>query len=355
MRVASLNSKTSSPKYVHQATREMCDTYTDGVFAVLALVNESRWDPEKKVLRDNIQYQFGRRMTTSPSNRVRPAVDVTPDCVVQIDTGRGFVAEAKLGLPKDETVWDDDINQLLKYDDDLAGWWTANERIETSDIIGLVPLARAVRFADRLENGRAAGKWRFERHICVLGFFKMSGVRDFMTLKKEGGRLSDAQLDRRLRESVPIAFERLILEYHDTKFVDHPPPMPYILQIMWDYLFALYAAEVPKEEGQDWVQLSIPLKKAVADLQSYYGFQSSGTRSPEIPRPSWVRKALDLLVQFKMADAVSEDQYLIRYKRTRGDTLNRFGRLCFRAEKKAQKGSTNQMLLLPPAGGSGGN
>jgi len=286
-------------------------------------------------------------MSTCPTNRISPSVDVTPDCVVQTQARLGFVAEAKLGLPRDENAWDDDINQMQKYEDDLMGWWTANERIEGFDIIGLVPLVRGVKFADRVENGIAAGKWKFERRWSVMGFFKTSGIRDFMTLKKERGELSDAELDRRLRESVPIAFDRLILTYQDRKFVDHAPPLPYLLQVMWDDLLTRYAADVPKDEREQLISLRVTVKKATEDLQVYYGFKSSGARSPEIPRQSWVRKALDLLVEFRMATRTNQDEYTIRYKRTRGDTLKRFGRLCFRAERRKGKSSADQLALLP--------
>jgi hypothetical protein len=318
------------------------------VYAVLALVHESRWDPSRRELRGDVRYEFGRRMTTSTANKISPSADVTPDCVVQTDPRRGLVAEAKLGLPKDEANWDDDIKQIQKYDDDLLGWWTPDEQIERFDIVGLVPLVRAVKFADRLESGVQDGKWKFGRHWSIVGFFKTSGVREFMTLKKERGQISDPAIDSRLRESVPIAFDLLIPTYQDRKFVDHRPPLPYLLQIMWDYLFTQYAADVPIVEGGKAVSLHVTLRKVTGDLQLYYGFRSSGTRSPEIPRAGWVRKALDLMVESRMAKMVGDDEYLISYKRTRGDTLKKFGRLCFKAEQKKRRNSPGQLSLLPP-------
>jgi len=202
---------------------------------------------------------------------------------------------------------------MQKYDDDLMGWWTSDERIEGFDVIGLVPLVRAVKFGDRVENGIRTGKWKFQRRWSIMGFFKQSGIRDFMTLKKERGELSDTELDRRLRESVPIAFDLLIVIYQDKKFVDHQPPLPYLLQVMWDDLFTRYAADVPKDDREEWIPLRVTVKKAAEDLQVYYGFRSSGPRSPEIPRPTWVRKALDLLVESRMGTRTNEDEYTIRY------------------------------------------
>lgn len=346
-RELSLNSKNNTPKDIDQITRELCDTYTDGVYAVLALVNESRWDPAKRELQNDAKYEVGRRMTTSAANKISPSTEVTPDCVLQTEARSALVAEAKLGLPREEGAWDDDIRQMQKYDDDLLGWWTADERISTFDIIGLVPIERAVKFSDRIENGIKVGNWTFERKWSVVGFFKRSGVKDFLALKKERGELSDSGLDDRLRQSVLVPFERLIVVYQDKKFVDHPPPLPYLLQIIWDYLFTQYAADATKAEGEEYLSLTVTLKKVTEDLQEYYGFRSNGYRSPEIPRQSWVRRALDLLVQFRMAKVLSGEEYLILYKRTRGDTLKRFGRLCHRAEQRAQKVSPTQLPLIP--------
>jgi len=242
---------------------------------------------------------------------------------------------------------------MQKYDDELAGWWTKIERIPQHDVVGLVPLNRAVKFADRLEAGVRNGKWRFVRKISVVGFFKQSGVKDFMTVKKERGELSQNDLDQRLRESRAIPLDRLIIEYKDRKFVDHPPPLPYLLQIMWDHLFTRYAADTSNANPDESATLHVSVKKVTEDLQSYFGFESAGPRSPEIPRAVWVRKALDALVDFKIATSTGGEEYAIGYRRTWRDTLKKFGKLCFQLEQKKHNASPAQMKLLPPGEGLG--
>jgi hypothetical protein len=334
------------PEYDHQDVREACDTYTDGVFAVLALVNESRWDPEVRELRSTVRYEVGRRMTTSPMNRTSPSTIVTPDCVIQFERVQGLVAEAKLGLPKSDEIWDSHIQQLEKYDDELTGWWTPDEKISAHDLVALVPLARAVRFADRLESGVREGKWTFQRKIAVIGFFKTSGVKDFLSLKKERGSLSLSDFDERLRESRQVEIALLISKYNDRKFVDHMPPLPYLLQIIWDHLFTRYAADIPAGDSGAPVTLEASVDKITTDLQEYFGFKSKGARSPEIPRSNWVRKALDALVAYKLAVKKKEGEYIVAYKRTRGDTLRKFGKLCFELEQKTSSVPPNQLPLL---------
>jgi hypothetical protein len=285
-------------------------------------------------------------MTTSELNRISVSTNVRPDCVLQLDPNLGLVAEAKLGLPKRDEMWDEDIKQLEKYDDNLVGWWTADEHIARHDLVALVPLPRAVRFSDRLENGVRDRKWAFERNVAVVGFFKTSGVKDFLSLKKERGALSFNGLDQRLRESRQIPIEVLILKYQDRKFVDHMPPLPYLLQIMWDHLFTRYAADVQESESDGTVSLPLSVGKVTKDLQEYFGFASTGARSPEIPPLNWVRKALDALVSSKLASKKGDAEYVIAYKRTTGDTLRKFGKVCFELDQKQMSVSESQLSFL---------
>jgi hypothetical protein len=347
-KVKSLSTKSKLPKteYDHALLREICDTYTDGVFAVLALINECRWDPSTRTLKEEVKYEIGRRMTTSASNRVSRENVVTPDCVIQMCDSNGLVAEAKLGLPRNDQTWDEHIKQLEKYDDDLTGWWTNDERLAVHDLIALVPLSRAVRFADHLEKGVSDGKWKFDRKIAVVGSFKTSGVKDFLSLKKERGDLSTAGLNERLREGKQVEMVLLILKYEDRKFVDHMPPLPYLLQILWDHLFTRYAGEHSEDGVSASHTIEVSVERVTRDLQDYFGFKSGGSRSPEIPRSRWVRKALDTLALSRLATKVKEGEYIVRYKRTRGDTLKKFGKICFELDQRIKPPPENQLPLL---------
>ena len=318
------------------------------MFAALALVNEVRWDEASRQLRDEVLHEIGRRMTTSQQNAVTPNVEVTPDCVIQTDLRNGLIAETKLSLPRDDSNWDEDIQQLVKYDDDLIGWWTTDEKIELHDIVALIPLSRAVQFADKIEKAIADGELSFERNLAIVGFFKQSSVREFITLKREWGKLSDAGLDRRLRLSRLIRMDHLIFGYRDRKFIDHKPPMAYLLQIIWDYLFSRYASDANRDEANKWILIETTVGQVTKDLQEFYGYKSAGTRSPEIPRYSWVREALDALVKFKIADrGAKQDAYRVKYKRSNRDTLKKFGRLVAKLQTVRSSQSASSELALP--------
>lgn len=286
-------------------------------------------------------------MTTSAANRVTPSADVTPDAVVQLAAQEGIVAEAKLGLPRDTAAWEKDLRQLEKYDDDLKGWWTTGEQLPTQDILALVPITRATKFVDRLREGLESKKLRFDRRLAVVGFFKQSGVKDFITLKKEWGDLTNADFSERLRQSKAIAFDVLILHYQK-KFIDSPPPMPYLLQIVWDFNFTAYAARAQGTgERSAAVTFEVSVTTLTKEIQDYFGFRSTGPRSPEIPKRAWVKKTLDALVEFRLATRVDDERYVIEYKRTRRDTLLKFGSLCHQLQEKQNAKRDEMSMHLP--------
>ena len=95
---------------------------------------------------------------------------------------------ASLGLPKDVASWKNHVWQLGKYDDKLAGWWTPNEQIAKHDVIALVPINRAVKFADQVEKTQKNQGWQFERNIAVVGFFKQSGGEGLSRSEEEARR-----------------------------------------------------------------------------------------------------------------------------------------------------------------------
>lgn len=161
-------------KYDQSKTKEAFDNYSQALYAILAFVNEVRWDAANHKLLD-FPFGIGRRFTTSASNEGAPSTDVIPDCAVQSSSEHGIVAEAKLRLPKNKDYWDGDILQLKKYDDDLTGWWTETEHLSQHDIVALVPLLRAVDFSEHVDDGISQAKWTCERYPSVVGFQRLSG------------------------------------------------------------------------------------------------------------------------------------------------------------------------------------
>lgn len=366
--------------YDHERVKEDCDNYNNSVLASLAFINVLRWDGEKNELTKTHKYEIGRRMKTSAKNVVSPSTTITPDIVVQSESGAGVIGEVTAKLTTDREIWRDKLMQLKKYDDDLTGWWTKDGRIAGHDVALIINLTRSVLVSDILaEEKELAEKVRmseknasadaksstasperklleFERKVAVVGFERSSGAtKEAITLKKEFGALTNKAASETLRNTVRVALEILVVEYHDKKFADHEPPEPLLLQILWETLFTSYLGEgTPFNEDLGYTPLRVTAKQVTEDLRKYYGFTGTDDHSPQIPRMSWVRKSLGRLVQFGLAH-VDKDEFVVHYRRLRGDPLKRFGKLVHEAGPLPSATPTQPSLFSDDSKGSASN
>lgn len=342
--------RSRKPAFDDTRIREDADNYVNSVLAVLALVNELRWDSTERQLRSSTKYEVGRRMTTSAGNPISPETQITPDFVVQ-ESMYGVIGEITYSLAPDEAGWLEKLKQLRKYDDDLLGWWTPTEKLPSHDIACLVQFSRMVIVSDILAKHRKKKKsdLKFKRNLAIVGFNRSSGAtQEYMSLIKNFGELSDETTSERLRKSVQVPLERLVIEYKDKKFVDFEPPMAYLLQMLWENLFTSYLDEFPYDEGKKYTPIRITVDRVTDDLQKAYGFSSTGPRSPEVPKKRWIRKALDHLVVFGFATKI-DDEYTIKYRRIkRGDPITRFGKLIHDHRGKLALIDLRQPTLFDP-------
>jgi hypothetical protein len=114
------------------------------------------------------------------------------------------------------------------------------------------------------------------------------------------------------------------------------------------FSFTAYAARAQGTgERSAAVSLEVSVSTLTEELQEYFGFRSTGSRSPEIPKRTWVKKTLDALVEFRLATRVDDERYVIAYKRTRKDTLLKFGSLCHKLQEKQNAERDEKPMLLP--------
>ncbi len=354
-------SPTPKSEYDPRITREDCDNYFNTVLVALALINIVRWDEGKREIDSSVNFGLGRKMATSAKNLVSPSTDVTPDVVLQRNN-QGLVAEITYSLAADDKPWLAKLGQVLKYDDTLVGWWTATEKLSAAhDIILLVPQSRMVRVADIVLEQKAKAKAKvpgaikFKRSLCVVGFHRETGAeKERIHLMKFHGELADADLSKRLREGILVAHDILVVVYRDRKFVDFEPPMPYVLQMLWDYVFSTYTAEFPvTAANKGKIPITVDLDRLSEDMQNNYGFKAQDSRSNAVPARAWIKKAMDHLVVFKMASKVDEKKYTVQYRSIRGDHIEYFGRLIFKNKGNLALSGTPTtqytLALVPPA------
>jgi len=313
------------PVFVPSKLRDQVDTYTDAIYAVLALLNHVRWDDATKKTKTDVNFGIGRRFTTSAKNSFSPNVQITPDIAIQMAPNLGLLAEAKPGVAKSKEFWEANLRQLTKYDDDLDGWWTASGRVESHDVVALIPLSRVTGFVDLVEEKIAKKECQFSRPFAIVSFMKTtSGGKTWFVLQGQQGalgRITDAVLKERLRQNIFIPMQALLTEYKDLKFIDTEPPLAYVLYVIWELLFSNMAAA--KRQGESTqVDLDTTVDEVTTKLQEAYGFKSDGPRAVEVPRRAWVRRAMDALVAFglasrKMSTDRKTELYTVHYRRYR--------------------------------------
>ena len=158
-----------------------CYSYLYTVNSLLCFISLTCWG------RDPVpNYAFGRRMSTSGGNKIRKNGEVTPDAVIQIAEELGLIIEIKSSLPENDEYWKKEAAQLLKYDDDLDGWWTPDERIAAYNVILLIDQARSLEFKAYLSKLRDLGESSSAKASAAFLLLRYRGFPSRYNLSRDG-------------------------------------------------------------------------------------------------------------------------------------------------------------------------
>jgi hypothetical protein len=258
-------------------------------------------------------------MDTSPDNRIAPATQVTPDLVIQSSQDLGYVTEAKYSLPADKDHWRDCAKQLLKYDDDLKGWWTTNELIDDHCIVLLLEYARTVAFIEYFKNWCAQNKESISKNLAIVEFTKSDNASPYLGLTLRHGNIETAELRSRLKYSVKVPTEDVVGTYSVRKFYDSPPVVEFTMSVIWMDILTPEVETVEFDKKLHGHPIRVKLDALTRELQKCFGQQSSGPREVEFPHRDWVKSAMDGFVQLDLAremDLEKDDcDYLVIYHR----------------------------------------
>jgi hypothetical protein len=176
--------------------------------------------------------------------------EITPDVVIQRRGNEGTIAEVKHTFPPadDGSRRDLIFGQLKKYDVELRGWWTPSGIVERHDLVLLTHQSHVIDAVDHLTTSLAGKEiGTFERKVAIVGYVRMEQRELYFSLKKEFGSLLDERFSDKLRHSIQIAVRHLVLE-RQVKFCDGAPPMPYLLQLLWEQIFPALAAGISRDK-----------------------------------------------------------------------------------------------------------
>jgi len=298
--------------------RDKNNYYENTINALLCFIALTTWENNQK--RANCYYSFGRRMTTSASNTISPNQDVTPDCVIQTSSDLGYIIEVKISLPSDETHWNKIINQLEKYDDNLIGWWTDDERIPNHNVILLIHLTRSQRFKRYITNLIENGQYDLNDNIWGIEFVSSQETEEYIFFRTfwEAHNIFDRNLSNILNEGKDIPLERVKISYGNIKFYDTKPEPEYLLSIIWQDILTHKKSEVEFNKELNCYPIKIDIRELTKELQRSYGstalqkscnIDRNEEREIEYPKQSWVKEALDILCKLELAAKDQENMY----------------------------------------------
>lgn len=303
--------------------RKKIDDYITTIHALQSFLSIVTWDDTISSKKEGIKASMGRRMETSNKNKVSPEEEITPDSIIQGNNNLGYVVEAKKSLPQNDAHWEGVVRQLIKYDDDLFGWWTTNGKIDVSCVVLLLEISRTSEFYKYLENKIGENGYDIDNPLSVVEFTKAPEVDEFIWLRVIWGSIEDEEVRDKLGPGKKVPTEKVVGSYGEKKFYDDRPPVEHTMIILWQDIFNERKSEVGYDDQKNAWVFEVKLEEITNDLQRLYGNHPKEDREVEFPKVSWVKEAMKILCELGYAKEDDGD-YLVFFKRIRGDLMERF-------------------------------
>lgn len=312
--------------------RNRIDDYKDSVFAIIGFVNLFRFDDVSGTIKEVIKVFQGRRMKTSPTNRISPNDEVTPDFCIQDSSDKGIIGEVKKNFPKNRELWIDDFRQLMSYDDDLINWLTLSSKIDDHEIV-LISHSSRSRALIRFFLEHKDKDVTFIKNFIIMEFYRNDQRDSYYAFRKEHGSFRYfSEIDERLEEGIQVPLSKLMLTYEKVKLYDSEPPLPYLLHLIWESVIMLRASTDVRFAGlrrNSKLPIDITVDEIVDELYENYSFKKvnadNSLHQPKIPLKSWIKKSVNAFISFGLAKWKNEPagECTIYFKKFK-DTLRAF-------------------------------
>ncbi len=326
------------------AIKQKIEDYYSTIHALQAFVSMTTWDNGK--MKDAF-HSLGRRMHTSLNNRISSDNRITPDAVIQRTPTLGYVVEAKKNLPSNtRQEWDKVIEQLLKYDDDLTGWWTDTGYIDNHCVVLLLEISRGVEFTDYLKQYLQSNQISFARKTSVVEFNRADEFRSYFMLRTRWGDIDDNVIQDALRKGLKIVREDVVGTYGEKKFYDVEPETEFTMVVLWQDIFTDFAQSAEFDKALKAYIIEVDVNALTKELQRLYGSQGNAAGEVQFPRKAWIKKACNGFVRVGVADVIDKDRYRIYFKALRGDLITRFAKQRKKTRANKESDGTQQLSYL---------
>jgi hypothetical protein len=324
--------------------KEAIDDYEFTIQTLQAFVSCITYDNDNKHRLQDSKYSFGRKMRTSTNNKIETNIDITPDAVIQLNNNLGYVVEIKKDLCRDQNLWEEELKQLLKYDDDkLKGWWTDDEMINSIYLSFLLHQSRSRSFIHYLDGMKSDNKYFFSNKFSIIEYSRDVRQKTFIFLRKEHGEISPQSLSERLNISVNVPIEDVLNnpDYGNKKYYDAKPPIEYTMNELWKLFTEKKGQNIFDEKTKSYL-ININVDLITEDIQKLFGSTGTSSRDVSFPKKDWVKEALDAFVSIKLASKIDNSNYIIRFKLLHYEDLI----IHFYKHRKIKKAEKNTQLSL---------
>ena len=293
------------------------DNYQQTVGSILAFAHTLDYECKFKSI-------IGKKLRTSPNNRISPDNYVTPD-LVSVKDKQGILTEVKKNTPKKSENFKKNLKQLEKYDDELSEW-NGNGKVTTHDIVLLTHHTRSNKLERELKAAIEKGTITLKKNLSIIEFVRNSEKETFFDLKLTWGKMSVHKLQLKLEDCISVAMRHLIKKWSSIKFYDAEPHVVYTMSILWDN----YISNQPTNEQRrasartnKTIPVLVDLDKAHKTLMDLFGPKQTQTYQGEIPKRLWIKNALDVFCKLKIGMYKGDDTYEIKFRNIK-NTMEHF-------------------------------
>ena len=245
----------------------------------------------------------GKRLITSNHNTIQPNTPITPDLVTEFDKSQkfndyGVVMELKTDLPLERKHWEQTVQQLKKYDDDLTNW---NSNVSKHDVALVTIPPRIFDFIQYVESSEMISRYKFDRNLIVVSSSPMHQANAFIFVEKRHGKFLHEEIDIKFSKGVPVAELHILPQLRRMKFYDSKPPLIYTMLIIWNDVFNQYldVEKIRELDRKRSITFVITLQDVIDKLNEFTPITNTDCVDNE-----WVREAMNAFKEIGIATSL---------------------------------------------------
>lgn len=322
------------------------DDYRDTIFSILGFCSLWFFDAATNQNRTYVKVFQGRHLSPvdkdSQITHEQHKKDVCPDLGIVIRDQVGILGEVKKNFPKGHDERGKEIfAQLKAYDQELIGWPTNNERLQSHELVLLVHQTTSRAAQDFYTKDVKEGDLRFDRPFSIVQFNRSDQRVPYFFFQLVEGKIDKIEGSVDLYHGIQVPMKNLLALYSVIKLYDAKPPLAYLLNLIWDHVLTPLASEDPKFERlriNQKLEITVVVEDIIKRLHEGFSFFRWHTqypnRQPQVPHKEWVQEACQFLVEVKEARWAKDNTELIVFYRKYADVLAHFVHLLAESETK---------------------